>query len=174
MMNRSLFGRIDALYRNRDSLGLEAEASRVLELKWRSFVRSGAQLNKTDQAQLAAINQRLAVLGTEFSQNVLADERDYALVLETNEDLEGLPDSLISSMSAAAEERGQKDQYVVTLSRSIVEPFLTCSERRDLRETAFRAWVGRGEGSGERDNRPLVAEMVSLRAEKATQNAVGR
>ncbi len=168
MMNRSLFGRIDALYRNRDSLGLEAEASRVLELKWRSFVRSGAQLNKTDQAQLAAINQRLAVLGTEFSQNVLADERDYALVLETNEDLAGLPDSLISSMSAAAEERGQKDRYVVTLSRSIVEPFLTCSERRDLRETAFRAWVGRGEGSGERDNRPLVAEMVSLRAEKAT------
>ena len=91
MMNRSLFGRIDALYRNRKSLGLDAEASRVLELKWKSFVRSGAKLNKTDQTQLAAISERLAALGTAFSQNVLADERDYALVLETNEDLAGLP-----------------------------------------------------------------------------------
>ena len=91
MMNRSLFGRIDALYRNRESLGLDAEASRVLELKWKSFVRSGAKLNKTDQTRLAAISERLATLGTAFSQNVLADERDYALVLETNEDLAGLP-----------------------------------------------------------------------------------
>ena len=91
MMNRSLFGRIDALYRNRESLGLDAEASRVLELKWKSFVRSGAKLNESDQTQLAAINERLATLGTAFSQNVLADERDYALVLETNEDLAGLP-----------------------------------------------------------------------------------
>ena len=90
MMNRSLFGRIDALYRNRESLGLDAEASRVLELKWKSFVRSGAKLNETDQTRLAAISERLATLGTAISQNVLADERDYALVLETNEDLAGL------------------------------------------------------------------------------------
>ena len=167
MMNRSLFGRIDALYRNRENLGLDAESSRVLELRWKSFVRSGAQLNVADQAELAAVNERLATLGTAFSQNVLADESDYALVLETNEDLAGLPDSLISNMSAAAEERGHKDRHVVTLSRSIIEPFLTFSERRDLRETAFRAWVARGEGTGERDNRPLVGETVRLRAEKA-------
>ena len=167
MMNRSLFGRIDALYRNRDSLGLDAEAHRVLELKWKSFVRSGAQLNETDQMQLAQTSERLATLGTAFSQNVLADESEYALVLKTKEDLAGLPDSLISSMNAAAEERGHKGRYVVTLSRSIIEPFLTFSERRDLREKAFNAWVARGEGTGERDNRPLVAEMVSLRAQKA-------
>ena len=167
MMNRSLFSRIDALYRNRKSLGLDAEACRVLELKWKSFVRSGAQLNETDQMQLAQTSERLATLGTAFSQNVLADESEYALVLETDDDLAGLPDSLISSMGAAAEERGHKDRYVVTLSRSIIEPFLTFSERRDLREKSFSAWVARGEGTGERDNRPLVAEMVILRAQKA-------
>lgn len=167
MMNRAMFGRIDTLYQKRENLGLDAEADRVLELTWKSFVRSGAQLNETDQVRLAAINERLATLGTAFSQNVLADERDYALVLETPEDLAGLPDSVISSMAAAAEERGHKGKHAVTLSRSIIEPFLTFSERRDLRETAFEAWVARGEGPGERDNRPLVAEMVKLRAEKA-------
>ncbi|MFT5180614.1 MAG: peptidyl-dipeptidase Dcp [Alphaproteobacteria bacterium] len=166
-MNGALFARIDALYRGRANLGLDSEASRVLELTWKSFVRSGAQLNEADQTRLAAINERLATLGTEFSQNVLADERDYALVLDTVEDLSGLPESLVSSMGAAADERGHKGKHAVTLSRSIIEPFLTFSERRDLRETAFKAWVARGEGPGERDNRPLVAEMVKLRAEKA-------
>jgi peptidyl-dipeptidase Dcp len=167
MMNRPLFDRINTLYQNRKNLGLDAEASRVLELAWKSFVKSGANLDEADQARLAAINERLATLGTTFSQNVLADERDYALILETDEDLAGLPDFLISGMSAAAEERGHDGKYAVTLSRSIIEPFLTFSERRDLRETAFRAWVARGEAIGERDNRPLVAETVKLRAEKA-------
>jgi len=166
-MNRALFGRIDALYQNRESLGLDAEANRVLELTWKSFVRAGAELKDSDQAQLAATGERLATLGTAFSQNVLADERDYALVLESGEDLAGLPDSLRSSMQAAAEERGHDGKYAVTLSRSIIEPFLTYSERRDLRETAFKAWVARGEGAGARDNRPIVGEMVRLRAEKA-------
>ena len=167
MMNRRLFDRIDKLYRNRESLGLDAEASRVLELTWKSFVKAGARLDKANQARLAVINERLATLGTIFSQNVLADERDYALILETDEDLAGLPDFLISGMRAAAGDRGHPGKYAVTLSRSIIEPFLTFSERRDLRETAFRAWVARGEGAGERDNRPLVAETVKLRAEKA-------
>ena len=166
-MNAVLFARIDALYQKTASLGLNSEAGRVLELTWKSFVRSGAKLSEADQTRLAAINERLASLGTAFSQNVLADERDYALVLETAEDLAGLPDSLVSAMGAAAEERGHKGKYAVTLSRSIIEPFLTFSTRRDLRETAFKAWVARGEGTGERDNRPLVAEMVKLRAEKA-------
>ena len=130
-------------------------------------MRSGARLDANDQARLAAVNERLATLGTAFSQNVLADESAYALVLESDEDLAGLPDFLISSMAAAAEERGHPGKHAVTLSRSIIEPFLTFSARRDLREEAFKAWIARGEGEGERDNRPLVAEMVKLRAEKA-------
>ena len=167
MMNRPLFDRIDALYQKRETLGLDAEAGRVLERSWKNFVRAGARLDETGQTRLAAINERLATLGTNFAQNILADERDYALVLDSIDDLAGLPASLVSSMSAAAEERGQSGKHAVTLSRSIIEPFLTFSERRDLRETAFKAWVARGEGTGERDNRPIVAEMVQLRAEKA-------
>ncbi len=166
-MNGPLFARINALYLARESLDLSAEAARVLELTWKSFVRSGAQLKETDQARLAIINERLATLGTTFSQNVLADESDYALVLGTSDELAGLPESLISSMSAAAAERGHEGKHAVTLSRSIIEPFLTFSGRRDLRETAFKAWIARGESAGKRDNRPLVAEMVKLRAEKA-------
>lgn len=164
-MNGGLFARVDALYRKRGDL--DSEAGRVLELTWKSFVRSGAQLDTADQARLAAINERLATLGTAFSQNVLADEGEYALVLDSVEELAGLPDSLISSMAEAAEAHGHQDTHAVTLSRSIIEPFLTFSTRRDLRETAFNAWVARGEGAGARDNRPLVAEIVKLRAEKA-------
>lgn len=167
MMNRALFERIDALYQKRDGLGLDGEADRLLERKWKSFVRSGAQLDEAGQQRLAAITERLATLGTAFSQNVLADERDYVLVLEGEDDLAGLPDFLRSAMAAAAAERGHEGKHAVTLSRSIIEPFLTFSERRDLREKAFRAWVARGESAGERDNRPLVAETVKLRAERA-------
>jgi len=167
VMNRPLFERVDRLYENRDTLGLDAEADRLLELTWKSFIRSGAKLSDADQARLAEINERLASLGTQFSQNVLADESEYALILEAEGDLAGLPDTLVSSMAAAAAERGHDGNHAVTLSRSIIEPFLTFSERRDLRETAFKAWVARGETSAERDNRPLVAETVRLRAEKA-------
>ena len=102
MMNAALFARIDALYQDRENLGLDSEASRVLELTWKSFVRSGAKLDPADQTRLAEINEQLASLGTSFAQNVLADERDYALVLDTDDDLAGLPDFLISSMAAAA------------------------------------------------------------------------
>lgn len=167
MMNRALFTRVDALYRSGASLGLDAEASRVLELTWKAFVRSGAKLCDAEQARLAAINERLAALGTSFSQNVLADEREPALLLKTTGELLGLPDPLIASMRVAANERGNVRGFVVTLSRSIIEPFLTFSERRDLREKAFTIWAARGAGDGEHDNRPLVAEIVALRAEKA-------
>ena len=170
-MNRALFARIDALYAKRDDPGLDAEAARVLELTWKSFVRAGARLDEGDQKRLAAINERLASLGTAFSQNVLADEREPALLLDAGDDegddLAGLPDWLVAGMRATAGEHGHDDKFAVTLSRSIIEPFLTWSERRDLRETAFRAWVARGEHEGARDNRPIVAETVRLRAEKA-------
>ena len=92
MMNRALFTRVDALYRSGSSLGLDAEASRVMELTWKTFVASGAKLCDVEQARLAVINERLAELGTSFSQNVLADEREPALLLKTTGELQGLPD----------------------------------------------------------------------------------
>ena len=117
--------------------------------------------------RLAAINERLASLGTSFSQNVLADEQSYALVLDGEADLAGLPDFLRAAAREAAEERGLAGKHVITLARSSVEPFLQFSARRDLREKAFRAWIARGDGGGETDNKAMIAEMMALRAERA-------
>src|SRR5690606_22942271 len=111
--------------------------------------------------------ERMATLGTKFGQNVLADEKSYMLVLETEDDLVGLPDFLRNAAAEAAKERGLEGKYVITLLRSSVEPFLQFSKRRDLRETAWRAWLARGEHEGATDNRPIAAEMVALRAERA-------
>ncbi|MGT2441367.1 M3 family metallopeptidase [Ensifer adhaerens] len=166
-MNAALFKRIDTLWEGRARLGLDLEATRVLERHWKGFVKSGAKLAKPEQERLAAINEKLAGLGARFGQNVLADEKSWVLFLESEEQLAGLPDFLRDAMAAVAEDRGQKGKYAVTLSRSIIEPFLTFSDNRELREQAFRAWIARGENGGDTDNRGLIAEMLALRAEKA-------
>jgi peptidyl-dipeptidase Dcp len=165
-LNRALFARIAALYARRDTLGLTAEQARVLDRYHTRFVRAGAALDKPAQDQLAAINERLATLGTQFGQNVLADEKSYAMILEES-DLAGLPDFARTAARAIAEERGHPGKYAITLSRSSVEPFLQFSARRDLREKLFQAWTRRGENGGLTDNRALIAEMVRLRGERA-------
>ncbi len=165
-MNEKLFSRIDDLYRRREKLGLDAETLRVLEKTWKGFVRSGAKLDAAGKKRLAAINEDLSSLGTKFGQNVLSDERDWALFLDAS-DLAGLPDFLKSAMAEAAEMRGRKGRYAVTLSRSIYEPFTTFSERRDLREAAWRAFTMRGQNGGASDNTAVVRDMLALRAEKA-------
>ncbi len=165
-MNEKLFARIDDLYQRREALKLDAETLRVLEKTWKSFVRSGAKLDADGKKRLANINEELSSLGTTFGQNVLADERDWALFLD-EADLAGLPDFVKSSMAEAAETRGQKGRYAVTLSRSIYEPFTTFSERRDLREIAYRAFTMRGQNGGASDNTAVVRDMLRLRAEKA-------
>ncbi|WP_353181738.1 M3 family metallopeptidase [Bosea sp. (in: a-proteobacteria)] len=167
MMDEALFAQVDAVYARRDTLGLTAEQARLLERTHKGFVRAGARLGPEDKQRLAAINERLAALGTQFSQNVLKDESAYALFIADESGLAGLPEFLKAAMARAAADRGRPGQHAVTLSRSIIEPFLTFSTRRDLREEAFIAWSRRGENGGESDNRGIVAEMVSLRAEKA-------
>jgi len=165
-MNAKLFARIDDLYRRRDTLGLDAETLRVLERTWKGFVRAGAKLDDEGKKRLASINEELAGLGAHFGQNVLADEADWALFLDADA-LAGLPEFVKSAMAQAAEARGQKGRYAVTLSRSIYEPFTTFSERRDLREKAYRAFIMRGENGGDTDNSGIVAKTLALRAEKA-------
>jgi len=165
-LNRVLYSRIADLYDRRDTLALNAEQARVLERYHARFVRSGAALEKKGQDRLATINERLATLGTQFGQNVLADEKSFAMILEEG-DLAGLPDFARAAAQAAAEERGHSGKYVITLARSSVETFLQFSARRDLREKAFQAWIARGENGGATDNRALIAEMVALRAERA-------
>ncbi|MBZ9790661.1 M3 family metallopeptidase [Rhizobium sp. 3T7] len=166
-MNAALFARIDALWEARESLGLTLEQTRVLERHWKGFVKSGAKLPKAEQEKLAGINERLAGLGTQFGQNVLADEKNWALILSDGADLEGIPEFLKDAMAAAARERGEEGKFAVTLSRSIIEPFLTFSERRDLREQAFKAWVARGENDGATDNRGIIRDTLALRDEVA-------
>jgi len=166
-MNEALFRRVERLYDQRENLGLDAEQRRVLDRYRTIFTRAGAQLGPEGKKRLAEITERLATLGTQFSQNVLADEKDYALVLDGEGDLAGLPGFLRASAAQAAGERGLPGKHVITLSRSSIEPFLQFSSRRDLREQAFRAWTGRGERGGATDNKAIVAEMVALRAERA-------
>jgi peptidyl-dipeptidase Dcp len=166
-MNEALFRRVAALYARRDELGLTPEQARVLERYHTIFVRAGAQLGPAEKQRLAAILERLATLGTQFSQNVLADEKAYALVLEGDDDRAGLPAFVREAAARAAAERGMPSKHVITLARSSIEPFLTFSTRRDLREQAFRAWSARGEGGGATDNRAIIAETVRLRAERA-------
>lgn len=167
LMDEALFRRIEALHRQRDRLALSAEERRVLERYHLKFIRAGAALDAAAKARLADINVRLATLGTTFSQNVLADEQSYALVLDGEDDLAGLPNFVRAAARAAAEERGLAGKHVITTSRSSVEPFLQFSARRDLREKVFRAWIARGDGGGATDNKAIIAEMVALRAERA-------
>ena len=164
-MNQKLFERIDALYELRDELKLDSEAARVLEQHWKGFVRSGAKLGADEQKQLAELDRKLASHYTSFSQNVLADESSYHLIIEDEKDLKSLPEFLVSNMAAAAAEKGLEGKHVVTLSRSIIVPFLTFSDNRELRETAFRAWTGRG--TGEHNNVGLTGDIVKWRAQKA-------
>ena len=165
-LNQVLYSRISVLHKKRDALGLDAEQVRVVDRYHTRFVRAGAGVEQQAQDRLAAINERLASLGTQFSQNVLADEKSFAMVLEES-DLAGLPDFARTAARAAAEERGQVGKYAITLARSSIETFLQFSSRRDLREKAFQAWIRRGENGGETDNRALIAEMVALRDERA-------
>ncbi len=167
LLNKTLSDRVAALQAQRELLGLNAEQARVLERYHVAFSRAGAALGDEVKARLAAINERLATLGAEFGQHVLADEKSWLLILETPDDLEGLPDWLVAASARAAADRGYPGKHVITLARSSVEPFLQFSARRDLREKAFAAWAARGENPGPTDNRAIANEVVRLRAERA-------
>ena len=166
-MNEALFARVDALHRRIDALGLDPEQRRLLERSHRNFVRAGAKLTGEARTRFRAIQERLAELGTAFAQNMLADEREFMLALGEG-DLGGLPGWLVAAMREAGAARGV-DGPVVTLARSIIEPFLTHSTDRSLRERAMAGWTARGLGAidPKRDNRPIVKEIVALRAERA-------
>ncbi|MDA7550750.1 M3 family metallopeptidase [Rhodobacteraceae bacterium] len=163
--NKALFARIDALWAERDALDLDDEQARVLMLTHRNFIRAGAGLTGAAEVRMKEIKERLAVLGTEFSQNLLADERDWHMEL-SDSDMKGLPEFLKSAAKAAAAEKGV-DGAIITLSRSLVVPFMQFSPRRDLRERAYKAWAVRGANGGATDNCDLAREMLALRQEMA-------
>ena len=163
--NRALFARIEALWRGRDGLGLSVEQMRVLTLYRRMFVRAGAGLSAVQSERMAEVMARLASLGTRFSQNVLAEERGWYLAL-SEEDLEGLPAFVVAMARAAGRERGLNGP-VVTLSRSLIVPFLQFLTKRSLRQQVYEAWVARGANGNVHDNRAVATETLRLREERA-------
>jgi peptidyl-dipeptidase Dcp len=167
-MHAGLFARVEALFEQRERLGLTAEQRRLLERVHLDFLRAGARLAPEAKARYAAIMARLAELNTRFAQNVLASESGYQLRLTTEADLAGLPDFVRAAARQAAVDRGlEQGVHVIALSRSLIVPFLSFSARRDLREQAWRAWVGRGDDTGDTDNRAICREILELRAEQA-------
>ena len=165
-MNKALFNRIKTIYKNRDNNKLNAEQKRLVERLYNDSVRAGANLEGKDRERYAEINERLSSLTTAFGQNSLNDSKAFKLVLEKN-DLAGMSKSMIDAASAAAKSQGMEGKYLITLQRSSVEPFLQFSERRDLREKAFKGWAMRGDNDNEFDNKAIIEEIVKLRAERA-------
>ena len=163
--NKALFARVASVWNDRDNLDLSDEQARVLMLTHRGFVRSGSALEGVDEDRMKEIKGRLAVLGTEFTQNLLADEREWFMPLAEG-DLDGLPNFVTEAARAAGEEKDAGGP-IVTLSRSIIVPFLQFSTRRDLREIAYKAWGGRGANGGATDNRLIAGETLALRTERA-------
>ena len=166
-MHPVLFARLDEVYRKRGALGLDAETLKVLERYHLDFVRAGAQLKGAARDRLAAIAQRLAVLGTQFSQNVLGDEEDWTLSL-TEAQMAGIPASMRDGAAAKAKALKLEAPFAVTLSRSSVEPFLQYADDRILREQLYRAWTARGANANNYNNTAIISETLALRAERAT------
>jgi len=166
MMNAVLFGRIVMLHENRATLGLSGEQMRLLERTYTRFHRAGAGLDETAKKRMAEINERLAHLGTAFSHHLLGDEQEWFMELG-EADRAGLPESFIAAARAAADERGMTGKAIVTLSRSSVEPFLKSSERRDLREKVYKAFIARGDNGNANDNNAIILEILRLREESA-------
>jgi peptidyl-dipeptidase Dcp len=165
-MHPVLFARLDALYQRRTELGLDGEQLKVLERYHLDFVRAGAEAKGAARDRLAAIAQRLAVLGTQFSQNVLGDEEDWILTL-TEAQMAGVPPAVRDAAAARARELGEHMPFAITLARSSVEPMLQFAADRGLREQLYRAWVSRGDNPNGRNNSAIITEMLALRAERA-------
>jgi peptidyl-dipeptidase Dcp len=167
MLNAALFARVSGVFDARADLGLNAEQLRLVEEYHRDFIRSGARLNEADKTALKALNEDLASLGTDFRLKVLKDTEDFVMVLDSHDDLAGLPSFAVDAAAQAAADRGLTGKWVITLQRPSVEPFLTFSARRDLREQAHKAWVNRGDTGGANDTNGVIASILKQRHARA-------
>lgn len=167
IQNDELFQRIKTVYEARESSGLTPEQQRLTEVHYNIFSRQGAGLDADKKKRLREINEKLATLFTDFRHHQLADEEKYELVLDKESDLEGLSESMRKAAATEAEARKKKGKWVITNTRSSMEPFITFSTRRDLREKGWRMWVSRGENNDANDNKKTISEILKLRAERA-------
>ena len=166
-MDQELFARIQAVYEQRDELGLDREQMRVVETYYRDFERNGAALPEAEREELKKLRERMSMISLQLGENQLAETNAFQLKLETEEDLAGLPESVKGSAADAAESAGVDAKGIVTLHNPSWIPFLQFSERRDLREKVFTAYFMRGDNDNEHDNKDLFAELMQLRLEMA-------
>jgi len=167
VQNEKLFARIAAVYGAREKSKLTTEQQRLVWLDYSNFVHAGAKLDKAAKARMVEINGKLAGLFATFNQDIMADESGYALYIENEADLAGLPDSIKASAAAAAEARGKKGQWAILNTRSSMEPFLTYSDKRELREKVWRTFYNRGNNGDAKDTKALITQILELRAERA-------
>lgn len=166
-LNEKLFGRVKAVYEKRDQLNLTDEQMYLLENIYKRYVRNGADLNDEEKVRLKEINQQLSMLGVQYSQNVLKETNAFQLVIENEEDLAGLPEASIQGGAEAAREAGLEGKWVFTTQKPSMIPFLQFSEKRDLREKLYTAYIKRGDNDNENDNKKILSDLMKLRVERA-------
>jgi len=166
-LNQDLFKKVDAVYQQKDALGLTTEQQRLLEETYKGFVRSGANLSPEKQARLREVNKELSTLGIKFSDNVLNENNAFKLYIDKEEDLAGLPDWFRQSAAEKAKEDGQEGKWLFTLGNASRLPFLQYSENRPLREQMYKAYINRGNNNDKNDNKKNITNIVKLRLEKA-------
>ena len=166
-LNQDLFKKVDAVYQQKDALGLTTEQQRLLEETYKGFVRSGANLSPDKQARLREVNKELSTLGIKFSDNVLNENNAFKLYIDKEEDLAGLPDWFRQSAAEKAKEDGQEGKWLFTLGNASRLPFLQYSENRPLREQMYKAYINRGNNNDKNDNKKIITDIIKLRLEKA-------
>ena len=166
-LNPKLFARVKAVYDKKDELGLDKEQMKLLEETYKGFVRGGANLSEADQAKLRELNSEISMLQLTFGQNMLKETNAFQLVIDNKEDLSGLPETLIANAAETAKAAGMEGKWVFTLHNPSVMPFLQYSDKRDLREKIFKAYINRGNNDNENDNKEVVRKLVAARLAKA-------
>lgn len=166
-LNQGLFQKIKAVYDKRESLELDQEQMRLVEIMYRDFERNGAALSEDKRDVLKGINEKLSMLSLTFGENLLAETNDFKLVIDNKEDLVGLPEGVVSAAAEAAKNNDMNGKWVFTLQKPSWIPFLTYSPKRELREKLYKAMYNRGNNDNDKDNKPLIAEMVKLRNQRA-------
>ena len=166
-LNQDLFKKVDAVYQQKDALGLTTEQQRLLEETYKGFVRSGANLSPDKQARLREVNKELSTLGIKFSDNVLNENNAFKLYIDKEEDLAGLPDWFRQSAAEKAKKDGQEGKWLFTLGNASRLPFLQYSENRPLREQMYKAYINRGNNNDKNDNKKIITDIIKLRLEKA-------
>lgn len=166
-MNEKLFDRVKTVYNNRESENLTPEQTRLLTNYYKDFVRSGALLPADKKEQLKAINKEIGLLTLKYSQNVLAENNSFELVIENESDLAGLPESVKAAAAEEAKSRGKEGKWVFTLSKPSMIPFLQYAENRNLREKLYKGYINRGMNANEYNNSELAQKIANLRITQA-------